>query len=163
VRCAKQRKSTLAGRLSLRPKSTAEEDTPFGRQSYFLALPTAQDHLGNQALGGALGIPYAFDVPGWDIGFQHSVVLNRDGSGQAYHYEIANSVSIGHAVVGRLSCYVEFFSQVSTESEAGRIGTVDTWLTYQINRNVRLDGGLYIGVTAAADSWHPWLGMTWRY
>jgi len=34
---------------------------------------------------------------------------------------------------------------------------VDTWLTYQINKDLRLDGGVYIGVTLAADDWHPWL------
>jgi hypothetical protein len=41
--------------------------------------------------------------------------------------------------------------------------TVDTWLTYQVNKNLRLDGGVYIGVTPAADDWHPWIGMTWRH
>jgi hypothetical protein len=129
----------------------------------FLELPTAQDHLGNGALGGGLGVPYAFNVPGWDIGFQNSILLNRDGTGHAYHSETANSVSIGHAVVGNVAYYVEFFSNVSTERGASWVGTVDTWLTYRISANLRLDGGVYIGVTAAADSWHPWLGMTWRY
>jgi len=129
----------------------------------FLTLPTAQDHLGNQALGGGLGIPYALDVPGWDIGFQHSVVLNRDGNGHAYHSEVSNSISVGHAIVGKLSYYVEFFSNVSTERGVGWLGTVDTWVTYRISRNVRLDGGVYLGVTPGADTWHSWIGMTWRY
>jgi hypothetical protein len=30
-------------------------------------------------------------------------------------------------------------------------------------KNLRLDGGIFIGVTPAADDWHPWLGMTWRF
>jgi hypothetical protein len=25
-----------------------------------------------------------------------------------------------------------------------------------------LDAGVYIGVTQAADDWHPWVGVTWR-
>jgi hypothetical protein len=58
---------------------------------------------------------------------------------------------------------VEFFSNVSTERGSTWVGTVDTWLTYQVSKNLRLDGGVYIGVTPAADDWHPWLGMTWRY
>ena len=129
----------------------------------FLTLPTAQNHLGNQALGGGLGIPYTLDVPGWDIGFQHSVVLNRDGNGHAYHSEVSNSVSVGHPIIGKLSYFVEFFSNVSTEHGVGWLGTVDTWVTYRMSRNVRLDGGVYLGVTPAADAWHPWIGMTWRY
>lgn len=129
----------------------------------FLTVPTAQDHLGNPALGGGLGIPYALDVPGWDIGFQHSIVLNRDGNGRAYHSEVSNSASVGHAVIGRLSYFVEFFSNVSTEHGVGWVGTVDTWVTYRISKNVRFDGGVYLGVTPTADASHPWIGMTWRY
>ena len=128
-----------------------------------VTVPTAQDHPGNHAVGGGLGIPYALDVPGWDIGFQHSVAFNRDGNGRAYHSEVSNSVSVGHPVIGRLSYFVEFFSNVSAERGVGWLGTVDTWLTYGISRNVRLDGGVYLGVTPSADAWHPWIGMTWRY
>jgi len=51
----------------------------------------------------------------------------------------------------------------STESDAGWIGTFDTWLTYQVNENLRFDGGVYIGVTREADDWHPWIGMTCRF
>jgi len=42
---------------------------------------------------------------------------------------------------------VEFFSNVSTERGTGWAGTVDTWVTYRISKNVRLDGGVYLGVT----------------
>jgi hypothetical protein len=128
-----------------------------------MRLPTGQDHLGSHTLGAGLGIPYAFEVPGWDIGVQNSLILNRDGNGHTYHSELANSISIGRAIMGRLSFYIEFFSNVSTEQGVGWTGTVDTWLKYRITGNVRLDGGVYIGVTPTADSWHPWLGMTWRY
>ena len=36
----------------------------------YVKLPASQDHLGNSAVEGGLGIPYAFDIPGWDVGFQ---------------------------------------------------------------------------------------------
>ncbi len=129
----------------------------------YVKLPTSQDHLGNNSVEGGVGIPYAFDVPNWDVGFQTGVSFDRNQVGNAYHAEFDNSVSIGHAVVGKLSASVEFFSSVSTERGSGWIGTVDTWLTYQLNKNLRLDGGVYIGVTPAADNWHPWVGMSWRY
>jgi len=128
----------------------------------FIKIPTAQDHLGNGAVEGGLGIPYAFDVPNWDVGFQTTVSVNRNEVGNGDHAEIANSVSLGHAVIGPLAYHVEFFSNVSTECREGWIGTFDTWLTYQVNKNLILDCGVYIGVTQAADAWHSWLGMTWR-
>ncbi len=129
----------------------------------YVKLPTAQDNLGNGAFEGGVGIPYAFDVPNWDVGLQTTVSINHDETGNGYHAEIANSVSIGHAVIGPLEYHVEFFSSVSTEQNSDWVGTFDTWFTYQANRNVVLDCGVYIGVTSAADNWHPWVGMTWRY
>ncbi len=129
----------------------------------FVKLPTSQEHLGNNSVEGGLAIPYAFDVPNWDVGFQTAISVNRDEVGHGYHADIGNSVSIGHAIVGKLSGSAEFFSSVSTQRNSNWIGTVDTWLTYQVNKNLRLDAGVYIGVTAAADDWHAWVGMSWRY
>jgi hypothetical protein len=57
----------------------------------------------------------------------------------------------------------EFYRGVSSEHGTEWIGTVDTWLTYQMTENLRIDGGVYIGITPVADDWHPWMGMTWRY
>jgi len=129
----------------------------------FVKLPLSQKHLGSGSAEGGLGIPYAFDIPNWDVGLQSTFSFNRNESGNGYHTEFDNSVSIGHAVIGKLSVAAEFFSSVSTERGTGWIGTADTWLTYQVNKNLRLDAGVYIGVTPAEDDWHPRLGMTWRY
>ena len=129
----------------------------------FVKFPTAQGNLGNGAYEGGVGIPYAFNVPNWDVGLQTTVSCDRDDLGRGYHAEIDDSISIGHAVFGKLEYHVEFFSSVSTERNSDWIGTFDTWFTYQVNENLIFDSGVYIGVTAAADDWHPWVGMTWRY
>ena len=129
----------------------------------FVKLSLRSGHLGNDSTEGGLGIPYSFDIPGWDVGFQTTFHFNRNGAGCGYHTEFDNSVSIGHPIIGKLSLSAEFFSSVSTERNSDWGGTVDTWLTYQVSKNLRLDGGVYIGVTPPADDWHPWIGMTWRY
>jgi Putative MetA-pathway of phenol degradation len=129
----------------------------------YVTLPTAQEDLGAGGVEGGIGIPYAFDVPNWDVGFQTTVSWDRNDFDDGYHADIANSVSIGHAVIGPLEYHVEFYSSVSTEQNSGWVGTFDTWLTYQVNKNLIFDSGVYIGVTTAADNWHPWVGMTWRY
>jgi hypothetical protein len=121
----------------------------------FVKIPTAQDRLGNDAMEGGVGFPYAFDVPNWDVGFQTMASINHDAAGNGYHAAIANSVSIGHTVIGKLSYHVEFFSSVSTGQNSGWVGTFDTWFTYQASKNLCLDAGVYIGVTESADDWHP--------
>lgn len=130
----------------------------------FVKLPMSSGHLDNGSVEGGLGIPFSLDIPGWDVGFQTTVHFDRDDAGSGYHTGFDNSVSIGHPIIGKwLSASVEFYSSVSTERGAGWVGTVDTWLTYQASENVRIDGGVYIGVTPAADDWHPFVGITWRF
>jgi hypothetical protein len=129
----------------------------------FVKIPTAQNDLGNGAYEGGIGIPWSFDVRNWDVGFQTTVNLNRDDAGDGHHVDIANSVSLGHALIGNLDFHVEFFSSVSTQQNSSWVGTVDTWLTYKVNKNLFIDGGVYIGVTKAANDWHPWIGMTKRF
>ncbi len=129
----------------------------------YVKVPLSQGGISNGAVEGGLGIPYAFDLPKWELGLQHTIRFNRDEIGNGRHLEIDNSVSVGHPLIGKLSGFAEFFSRVSTERGAGWVGTVDTWVTYQVSQSLRLDGGIYIGVTPAADDWHPFLGMTWRF
>jgi hypothetical protein len=130
----------------------------------FIKFPLSQERLDNRSVEGGVGVPYAIDLPGgWDLGFQSTFRVNRNGADDGDHIEFDNSVSVGHRLVGKLSLFAEFFSNVSAERGAAWVGTVDTWLTYEINGNLRLDGGVYIGVTPAAEDWHPWIGMTWRY
>ena len=128
----------------------------------FVKLPTNQDNLGNHVIEGGLEFPFALDVPDWDVGFQTTLNFARNGETSGYHTEFDNSVSIGHAVIGKISLHGEFFSNVSTEEDSRWVGTFDTWLTYQSNKNLCFDTGAYIGVTQAADKWHFWVGATWR-
>jgi hypothetical protein len=129
----------------------------------FVKASLSEDHLEKSGVEGGVGIPYAFDLQNWELGLQTTFRVNRNESGAHHHAEFDDSVSVGHVIIGKLSGYVEFFSNVSTDEGSGWIGTVDTWLTYQLSENIRLDGGVYIGITSAADDWHPWLGMTWRF
>jgi hypothetical protein len=87
----------------------------------------------------------------------------RNEENSSYHEEFINSITVGHAIAGELSGYAEFFSAVSTESEAAWIGTFDFGFTYKVTPNVQLDAGLNIGVTDSADDLNPFVGISVRF
>ena len=128
----------------------------------FVKLPTSQDHLGNRSVEGGLKVPYSLDVPDWDVAAQTEIDIIHS-AGSSYHPEFINSLSIGRSVLGKLSYYVEFFTNVSAEAHSDWVGTFDTWLSYELNENLRLDAGVYLGVTRAAEDWHPFAGMSVRF
>jgi hypothetical protein len=127
----------------------------------FLSIPT--EPSSDEGVEGGLKIPFELEVPGWDVGFQAGMDVNRDEGGRDAHFEFSHSVTVGHSLAGKLNGYAEFYSNVSTERHAGWVATFDTWLTYQVTSDWRLDAGVYIGLTPAAEDWHPFVGMTWRY
>lgn len=129
----------------------------------FVKLPTAHAALGNHEVEGGVKLPFAIEVPNWDVSMMTEVDWIHDDIGTGYHPEFINTISVGRSIVGDLAFYVEFFSGVSTEASGDWEGTLDTWFTYQLNKDLRLDAGVYIGLTRAAEDWHPFLGVTWRY
>ena len=58
---------------------------------------------------------------------------------------------------------VEFFSAVSTERDAGWVGTFDAGLIYELAKNILLNTGVNIGVTRSADDWNGFVGLAWRF
>ena len=130
----------------------------------FVKFPTSQDNLGNDAVEGGLIIPLAVELPGgWGVGLMTEFDFMQDADGAGYHPEFINSISFSHDILGRLSGYVEFFSQVSTHGDSPWIGTVDLGLTYGLTANLQLDAGVNIGVTRSADDVNPFLGISFRF
>ena len=130
----------------------------------FVKFPTNQHDLGNSAVEGGIIFPLAVELPGkFDLGAMTEVDSVRNENNSSYHAEFINSITVGHAIAGELSGYVEFFSAVSSERDAQWIGTADFGVTYKLTSNVQLDAGLNIGVTRSADDLNPFLGLSVRY
>jgi hypothetical protein len=132
----------------------------------FVKLPTNQDDIGNNSVEGGLILPLAVALPyDFGMGLMTEFDCNRDATGNGHHAEFVNSITLSHdrVLVRDLGAYVEFFSLVSAESGSDWIGTVDFGLTYGLSENVRLDAGVNIGVTKAADDLNPFVGLSWRF
>ncbi len=130
----------------------------------FLKIPTSQDGLGNNSVEGGVILPFAFELPrGFSAVVMTEFDISRDESGSGHHAEFINTLTVGHNLVGKLDGYVEFFSQVSAESETDWVGTFDLGLTYGLTPNMQLDAGVNIGVTSSADDVNPFIGFSFRY
>lgn len=130
----------------------------------FVKLPASTDNPGNDAVEGGVIFPLAVKLPaGFDLGLETAVSCLRDDDGRNYHADFIHSLTLDHAIIGNLSGYVEFFSDLSTESHSGWVGTVDTGLELLVTENVQLDCGCNFGITRAADDFNPFAGVTVRF
>ena len=126
----------------------------------FVKFPTNTAGLGNKQVEGGIILPLAVALPhGWKMGVMTEFdIVSREGGG--YGPDFINSITFSHGIVGDLSGYVEFFSQVS---DGDLIITLDAGLTYALNENVQLDCGCNFGVTEAAEDFNPFVGVSVRY
>jgi hypothetical protein len=130
----------------------------------FVVFPTSQDYPDHNAVAGGIIFPLAVKLPlGWDLGAMTEFDLLPEGGNGCYHASFINTITFAHGIVGRLGGYLEFFSEVSTESGAPWIGTADVGLTYQVTDNLELDAGINVGLTRSADDLNVFTGLSWRF
>jgi len=131
----------------------------------FVTIPTSQDGVGSDIVQGGVILPLAVELP-WDF---HMGLTSRFSAmqdilgGNDHHAAFGNSIEFAHQLLGGLEGYVEFFSNVSTETDVGWVGTFDTGLVYWLTDDLQLNAGTNIGVTKWADDWNFFTGLAWRY
>ncbi len=130
----------------------------------YVKFPTSTDQLGNNGVEGGCILPLAVKLPAdFDLGLETAASLMRNGANDGYHEEFIGSITLDHAIVGDLSGYVEFFSNITTEQQSSWVGTVDVGLELLVTKNTQLDCGANIGITPAADDWNFFAGITVRF
>lgn len=129
----------------------------------FIKFPTNTDGLGNDFREGGVIIPLAVSLPGdWGMGLMTEFDFSRNEA-KEFYTKFINTITFGHAIVGDLSGYVEFFSKFNDEDDTPWIGTFDTGLTYAMTPDIQFDAGINIGVTESADDLNPFCGVSVRY
>jgi len=137
--------------------------TAFGLLPY-VKFPTSTDGLGNNAVEGGMIFPLAVSLPhDFDLSLETAASLMKNNDNGGYHEEFIASASLDHQIIGKLNGFVEFFSNFTTASHAGWVGTVDTGLEYLVTKNIQLDLDCYFGVTPAAADYNPFCGITVRF
>jgi len=130
----------------------------------YVKFPTSTGNLGNNAVEGGMILPLAVKLPwDFDLGCETAVGVWQNTADDNYHEDFIHSVTVDHQLIEKLSGYVEFFSDLSTERHAGWIATVDIGLEFLVTENMQLDCGCNFGITRAADDYNPFAGITVRF
>jgi Putative MetA-pathway of phenol degradation len=128
----------------------------------FIKFPTSQNGIGNSSIEGGIIFPFAISLSEqWDLGLQTEFDLNRNNSDTGYDIGFVNSLSLGYKISDRWSTYFEFYT--NTGAERGFAATFDTGIKYLLTENIQLDAGVNVGLTEAADSFQPFVGMSIRF
>ena len=128
----------------------------------FIKWPLPESDLRNGKTEGGILFPLAVALPGgWNMGAMTGFDVAYDVDQATYQTGYINSITFGHTLLGKLSGYSEFFSDI--RSESSWIGTVDFGLTYMLTDNIQLDGGCNIGVTGMAEDYRVFSGMSLRF
>jgi len=130
----------------------------------FLRLPTNTGGVGLDDVAGGIILPLGVELPlGWTMGTMLELdFYNLERRG--FQTAVINSITFSHSIVGDLSGYVEFFSNLETGSGAAPWrATADCGLTYRITPNLQLDTGVNIGLTSASETANTFLGVSMRF
>ncbi|MDB6060023.1 MAG: hypothetical protein JWM78_126 [Verrucomicrobiaceae bacterium] len=130
----------------------------------FVRFPTHDSAFGeNGKTEGGIILPLAFSLPGeWDASVMIELDAVRNEESDGYVSEFLQSISFSHALVGKLDGFFELVNSKRNESGAEREAYFDFGVLYPITKNLQLDAGVNLGLTAAADDKCVYAGISWR-
>jgi hypothetical protein len=97
------------------------------------------------------------------MGIMFELDKNKNDLDDHYHTEVISSITLSHDLLWGFEAYGELFSQSSNQAGSAWIGTVDTGLGYELSSHAKLDAGVNIGVSDAADDVNPFIGISLRF
>ncbi len=131
----------------------------------FVQFPTADDDFGDtDHIQGGVILPLAIALPNeWGLGLMAEFDAVRDSADEDYELQFVHTATIGHAIVGDLSGYVEYIGVTDTEEGTGYLSLIGGGLTYGVNENVQLDTGVNVGLSDDADDFNVFVGISVRH
>jgi hypothetical protein len=130
----------------------------------FLNIPTVRNGVGSEHVEGGVAFPFAYKVSrNVDIGVMTQFEYIRNESGAGYHVEYVNSGLVSYQLSSQWTTYFEVYTRFGNESPFGGILIVGGGFLYKLTDNMQLDFGVNFGLTRAADSVNPFVGLSRRF
>jgi hypothetical protein len=131
----------------------------------FVILPTDRHNgISPEFTEAGLIVPYSVKLSEkLELGTNVGVTRTRNDAAGDYHAEYLASASLSYEWTEKLATYYEVAGRFHTDDPRGDIVILATGVTYQLSKNVQLDGGINIGASSAADRINPFVGISMRF
>lgn len=131
----------------------------------YLTLPTDTDNgISPGHVEGGVIVPLALALPhGFGLGLNGGATWTRSEITDGYQTEFLVSAALSYEWTQALGAYYEVAAVLDTEDARGDVVLVGTGITYALTDNLQLDAGVNLGVTAAADRFNPFVGVSSRF
>jgi hypothetical protein len=84
--------------------------------------------------------------------------VNDEGYGTSF----LHTVSLGHAIAGELSGFVEYVGFANHNLGVGYMSIAGGGVTYGLGENAQLDAAMYFGLSDDADDFTARIGLSFR-
>lgn len=129
----------------------------------FVKLPTGASEVSNGAMEGGIIVPASFELPRqFSLGIMLELDAVRNSRG-SYDAELVHTAALGRELWGDLGGFVEYVGVATLKSDTDYRASVNAGLTYGVTPDIRLDGGVGIGLTDVASDIVAFAGISVRY
>lgn len=130
----------------------------------YITFPTAADGLGASGVEGGIILPFAAALPGgFALGAMVQLDFAKSSDDSRYTADLVHTVTLGHALVGDLSGYIEYAGLANLSHEEKYRAYFDAGLTYGLSPDIQLDAGVRVGLTEATDDLGVFAGISLRF
>lgn len=154
-------------RLKINLRGNDHDRTAFAVMP-FVKLPTGTGGLSNDHVEGGVIVPMAADLPGaFSLGAMLEADLVYHDETHGYGVDLLHSATLGHAIAGPVSGYVEYVGVLprgapsGIESRYQAIASVG--FTLELSDDLMLDAGARIGFSGDADRSAIFVGSSTRF
>jgi hypothetical protein len=130
----------------------------------FVKLATNQDNLGNDDTEGGFEVPFSYTIDeNWSIGGMTQFNFLREQADSGYYMGYANSLYVSRTINSAVSSYAEIYTYKPDTSGGQWQNSADFGVVYAVTPSWRVDTGVNIGISNAADDLNFFVGTAYRF
>ena len=129
-----------------------------------IKLPTATGDAGvHDAVEGGVSLPFYADLgSGWNVTLNVQANAVHDDS-RCCRFNGFAGATLGRQLTDSTAVYVESINSDTPGIGHSRIGLIDAGFAWTLTKNLQVDCGCNFGVSANAERYHPFVGMSVRF